>query len=84
MIKELTMYGAVCDHCKKQWEDPEHGWVAVEDKESLVTILADEGWIVDEGDSNNVDEIYCMDCYYFDDDDSLALRVERKDKYLKE
>ena len=46
MIREVKMYSAYCDHCGKEWEDFEHGWIAMNDEMSLETVLKEEGWIL--------------------------------------
>lgn len=84
MIQEVTMYGATCDHCQKDWYDDHNGWCAMSDESSMKNTLSDEGWHSgDESMSEGIDgEYYCPECWSYDDDDNFVLETARKDKYL--
>lgn len=80
MIHEVTMYGAICDHCKKSWHNDNFGWVAMSDECSIKSALSDDEWhFGDTSQSEGKDgEHYCPECYYFDDEDVFHLKQERK------
>lgn len=65
MIKEITMYGAQCNHCKKDWYSEYNDWVAMNDKGSIQEILSDEGWFEDK---------YCPKCWSIDEEDNIILK----------
>lgn len=73
MIYEVTMYGAKCDNCGKQWVNDNYYWVALGDKDSLESTLGDDDWHTEESKEFS-DKHYCPDCYSFDDDDKLVLK----------
>jgi hypothetical protein len=83
MIQEVIMWGAVCDHCKKEWEGEVNGWTATKYMSTIELILGDEGWAFgDESINEGKDgEIYCPDCFEYDDEDNFELKVERKNKH---
>lgn len=78
MIVKVILYTAVCDHCGKRYNDEYNDTLVAEDEFSLQEMIIDAGW----EESDNFDN-YCTECYYFDDENKLALKEDRKDKYLK-
>jgi len=83
MIYEVKMYGAQCDHCKKEWYDDHNSWTAMSDESAMDSVLNDEGWLrgdekIGEGKD---DEHYCPECWSYDDNDNLILAENRKDKH---
>lgn len=85
MIREIKMFGAVCDHCKKQWEDDHNGWIATVDEQSIKQIISDENWHIGDAKLNEGKdgEHYCPECWQYDDDDNFILDPLRKNKYKK-
>lgn len=73
MIKEEKMFTIICDGCGRDvcegtefsaWNDA--GYVQDEAKE--------ENWI------NEDDKHYCPDCYEYDDDDNLFVKLKKETK----
>ena len=77
MIKEVTMYSATCDHCKKHWHDDDNGWCAMSDESSLEFVLEEEGWHFGDGDEGVDGEHYCPECWGYDDDNNFVLTKSR-------
>ncbi len=71
MIKEMTMYTAVCDECGQQLNVGDE-IIAWNDKGYAEDIAMDSDWVTDN------DKHYCPDCYYYDEDDKLIIQsIER-------
>ncbi|MFY7937459.1 MAG: hypothetical protein ACOVOQ_08780 [Flavobacterium sp.] len=70
MIKEITMYTAICDGCGK---DVHEGCEisAWGDKGYVEEVVMEADWIREGG------EHYCTDCFKYDDDDNLI--ISKKD-----
>ena len=77
------MYGAICDHCKKEWYDDCNGWIAMSDENTMKSTLSEEGWYCEdevEKEGKNGGQ-YCNECWHYDDDDNFVLKQNRKDIY---
>jgi hypothetical protein len=85
MIKQIIMFGAQCDNCKKEWYDDHNGFIAMNDESSIETVLMESEWIkgdekFKEGKNN---EHYCPECYGYDDNDDFILLKSRKNNHEK-
>ena len=75
MIKEITMYTAICDGCGK---DVHEGCEisAWGDKGYVEEVVMEADWIREGG------EHYCTDCFKYDDDDNLIISKKDSKSYL--
>ena len=74
MIEEVVMFGAQCDNCKEDWEDVNHGWVALNDKGGLTENLVESGWHVE---TDGEERCYCPECHSIGDEDELIINADR-------
>ncbi len=61
MIREMTMYQAICDRCGKPCAESS-GIIAWKSKATARTAAFDSGWLI----VNH--EAYCPDCYEYDEE----------------
>ncbi len=75
-IKKVEMFTVVCDNCKLDiGTDAEYScW---NDELYTETVAMESDWIKEEHNH------YCPDCYEYDDDDNLIIKIERKDINLR-
>ena len=73
MIKKVEMYTVVCDGCGRDvGNDQEYScW---NDESSAEENAMNSGWV------EHNDEHYCPDCYEYDDNDELILKVKTETK----
>lgn len=62
MIREVTMYQAVCDGCGKTHVNDSMGYCAWVDGCGAVEDACDSGWTEIDG------KLYCPDCYEYDEE----------------
>jgi hypothetical protein len=72
MIRKIDSYSVVCDHCHKSLITSHDGFSIFIDENIAHEAADNEEWHEEDG------VYYCKECYYFDDDDVLHLRPERK------
>lgn len=74
MIKELTMYTVVCDHCGKD-ANKDAEFSAWNDRVFAEDVAMESDWIKEN------DKHYCTECAEYDDDDKLILKRSREGLY---
>lgn len=62
MIREVTMYQAVCDGCGKTHINENMGYCAWVDGCSAIEDACEAGWTEIDG------KLYCPDCYEYDEE----------------
>lgn len=62
MIREVTMYQAVCDGCSKAHVNKSMGYYAWADESYALEDAYEEGWTEIDG------KLYCPDCYEYDEE----------------
>jgi len=76
MLKNVTMYTVICDNCGVDVnEDAEYS--AWNDKGYAEETAMNADWIR-EVSSMEEDKHYCPDCAYYNDEDVLIIKEERK------
>jgi hypothetical protein len=74
MIKEVTMYTAICDNCGiDNGADSDYSCWNTEG--FAIDNALEDDWIEHE------DQLFCSDCYSYDDEGEIVINVSRKDKY---
>lgn len=66
MTKTFLTYTIICDRCGKDHniDSPVSGW---DDKDYALECAKDDDWI------EHGHDHYCPDCYYYDDNDEIAI-----------
>lgn len=72
MILKIDMYTVQCDNCKCTSGDYPNDYSAWNDEYVAVEDALNLGW---EKYNNNH---YCPECYEYDDEDNLVVKIERK------
>lgn len=70
MKTEVTMYTVECDNCGKQFEDEYNGYSCWCDFNDAWESASEVNWVQEDNDVH-----YCPDCYSFDDNDEIVLKV---------
>ena len=68
------MYTVKCDNCGKSFEDEHQGFCAWNDKSSALENATEADWI-----QLDLHIHYCPECYSFDDNDKLILKIINKE-----
>lgn len=69
MYKEIPMYTVICDCCgADSSEDSEYS--AWNDKDFALDCAKEDNWIEHE------EKHYCSNCYHYDDDDNLIIKIK--------
>ena len=72
MIKKIESFSLYCDHCGEELVTHHDGFSIFVDESQAHENADNEGWESNDG------IYYCPECHFFDDEDVLHLRPERK------